>query len=199
MADTGRAGRVRVERRLVTARHGATLLDRKDRILTEELEQLRLNVDRTGEDWARLAVVAETWRARAASFDGAGVIAAAASDEPARVEVQWANAVGIDYPKDAVCDPPVGSPAGGSSALSLAARAHRVAVTAAVRHAAARRAVQLVTAELTATRIRRRAVEHRWVPRLEGSLVQIRRGLDAQELEESLRLRWATTNGNAHG
>jgi len=51
--------------------------------------------------------------------------------------------------------------------------------------------VLLVSAELAMTRTRQRAVEKRWVPRLEGELLAIRRQLDEQELEEGLRLRWA--------
>jgi vacuolar-type H+-ATPase subunit D/Vma8 len=75
--------------------------------------------------------------------------------------------------------------------LYYAAAAHRSALSAAVRHAALQRAVLLVSAELAATRTRQRAVEKRWVPRLEGELLAIRRQLDEQELEEGLRLRWA--------
>ena len=75
--------------------------------------------------------------------------------------------------------------------MSYASVAHRSALTAAVRHAAAARAVLLVSAELAATRTRKRAVEKRWVPRLEGQLLAIRRQLDEQEREEGLRLRWA--------
>ena len=75
--------------------------------------------------------------------------------------------------------------------MSYAAAAHRSALAAAVRHAAAQRAVLLVSAELAATRTRQRAVEKRWVPRLENELLAIRRQLGEQELEEGLRLRWA--------
>ena len=75
--------------------------------------------------------------------------------------------------------------------MSYAAAAHRSALTAAVRHAAVQRSLLLVSAELAATRTRQRAVEKRWIPRLENELLAIRRQLDEQELEESLRLRWA--------
>jgi len=51
--------------------------------------------------------------------------------------------------------------------------------------------VLLVSAELAVTRTRQRAVEKRWIPRLEEGLAAIRRRLDEQELEEGLRLRWA--------
>jgi vacuolar-type H+-ATPase subunit D/Vma8 len=75
--------------------------------------------------------------------------------------------------------------------LCYAAAARRSALSAAVRHAAVRHAVLLVSAEAAATRTRQRAVEKRWIPRLEGELLAIRRQLDEQELEEGLRLRWA--------
>ncbi len=70
---------------------------------------------------------------------------------------------------------------------------------AGVRHAAVQRAQMLLAAELASTRTRQRAVENRWIPRLENQLLNIRRQLDAQELEESLRLRWAADRdvGNA--
>ena len=99
--------------------------------------------------------------------------------------------MGVVFPEDAICEPSVAPPAGGSSALSYAVAAHRSAITAAVRHAAAQRAVLVVSAELAATRTRQRAVEKRWVPKLESELLSIRRQLDEQELEEGLRLRWA--------
>jgi vacuolar-type H+-ATPase subunit D/Vma8 len=71
--------------------------------------------------------------------------------------------------------------------LSYAAAVHRRALEAGVRYAAVQRAELLLAAELAATRTRQRAVENRWIPRLEDELQSIRRQLDAQELEESLR------------
>ena len=41
------------------------------------------------------------------------------------------------------------------------------------------------------TRVRRRAIERRWVPRLEDRLTRIRRQLEELELEEALQRRWA--------
>ncbi len=99
--------------------------------------------------------------------------------------------MGVTYPEDARCDAPVASPAGASSALTYAATAARAALAAAVRQAAAERAVLLLTGEITATRTRLRAVQKRWIPRLEDELDTIRRQLLEQELQENLRLRWA--------
>lgn len=191
MSDTGRAGRMRLERRLQTARHGAELLDRKRHIMVNELDRLQLLAGRSRQEWEDRAQEAAVWLQRAAALDGRERIDTAGPDTLAEVEITWGSAMGVAFPQEAQCQPPAAPPAGGSSALSYAAAAHRSALTAAVRHAAAARAVLLVSAELTATRTRQRAVEKRWIPRLEGELTAIRRELDAQELEEGLRLRWA--------
>jgi vacuolar-type H+-ATPase subunit D/Vma8 len=182
---------MRVERRLQMARHGAELLDRKQRIMAKELERLQQHAGGIRQEWEDRAREAAVWLQRAAALDGRERIEAASPARSAQVEVQWGAAMGVAYPQDAVCEPPMAPAAGGSSALSYAAVAHRSALTAAVRHAAASRAVLLVSVELAATRIRQRAVEKRWVPRLENELLAIRRQLDEQELEEALRLRWA--------
>lgn len=194
MNNTGRAGRVRVERRLVTARHGAALLDRKQRIMADELDRLLLHADQVRQQWDEQAREAALWLRRAAALDGEAVIGEASPALPARVEVRWGFAMGVTYPVDATCLPPELPAAGGSSALSYATRAHGAALELAVKHAAARRAVELLTAELAATRTRQRAVENRWIPRLEDELRAIRRKLEEQELEETLRVHWAAEN-----
>lgn len=191
MNATGRAGKLRVERRLLTAQHGAELLDRKQRILADELERLHLKSARTEQAWLTAARGAESWLARAAALDGRELIAASAPLTPAEVHVEWGGAMGVTYPEDAQCEAPVAPPAGASSALTYAATAARAAVAAAVRHAASERAVLLLAAELNATRTRLRAVQKRWIPRLERELDNIRRQLLEQELQENLRLRWA--------
>ena len=182
---------MRVERRLQTARHGAELLDRKQRIMASELARIQQQADRSRQEWEERAREAAVWLPRAAALDGRQRIEAASPFKPAEVQVQWGGAMGVVFPEDAICEPSVAPPAGGSSALSYAVAAHRTAITAAVRHAAAQRAVLVVSAELAATRTRQRAVEKRWVPKLESELLSIRRHLDEQELEEGLRLRWA--------
>ncbi|MGZ5404039.1 MAG: V-type ATP synthase subunit D, partial [Nocardioides sp.] len=54
--------------------------------------------------------------------------------------------------------------------------------------------VALLEAELVATRTRQRAVENRWIPKLEEELRIIRSRLEEQELEETLRVHWAAEN-----
>ena len=201
MSSTGRAGKLRVERRLMTARHGARLLDRKQHILADELERFQLRADLSRAEWEELAKEGALWLRRAAALDGTVRIAAAAPLEPARVRTLSGSAMGVLYPEDAECRLPPTPPAGGSSALFFSAAVHRRALEAGARYAAVQRAELLLAAELAATRTRQRAVEDRWIPRLEKELQSIRRQLDAQELEESLRLRWAADRnpGNTAG
>lgn len=199
MTERGRSGRARLERRLATAARGALLLDRKDRILTDELERLRLQETRSKTEWERCAREAADWLIRTAALDGRARISAAVPSEGAEAFIIWGGGAGVAYPDDVRCEPPVAPAAGGSSALSFAAGAHRAAVVAGVRHAGVQRAIALVSMELAATRIRRRAIENRLVPRMERDLAAIRRALDDQELEDALRLRWAAGATGANG
>jgi V/A-type H+-transporting ATPase subunit D len=181
-------------RQLETARRGTALLDRKQHILADELERLELFAERSRATWESLARIAATWLQRSAAMDGRDRIAAASPDGVAVVQVSWGGAMGVSYPEDAtVALPPERHP-GGSSALSYAAQSHRDSLTAAARCAAASRAQLLLATELTMTRMRQRALENTWIPRLEESLLAIQRQLDGQELEESLRTRWAEDN-----
>lgn len=201
MSSMGRAGKVRIERRLMTARHGLRLLDSKQHILADELERVQLRSELVRAEWEELAREAGLWLRRAAALDGSGRIEAAAPLEPAGVQLRWGSAMGVLYPDDPECRLPAPPQKGGSSALSYTAAVHRSALEAGVRYAAVQRAELLLAAELAATRTRQRAVENRWIPRLENELLAIARQLDAQELEESLRLRWAADRnlGNSDG
>jgi len=191
---TGRVGRLRLERRLALARHGAELLDRKQRIMADELDRLHLHAAAAREQWEEAAHAAATWLERAVALDGTAALAEARPAVAATVEVRWDVTMGVSYPAHASCAVPDGPPSGGSSALALAVRAHREALARGVAVAAAERAVRLVTAELAATRRRQHAVEDRWIPRLEEELATVRRVLEEQDLEETLRVHWAAEN-----
>lgn len=194
MAATGRAWKVRVERRLRTARHGAALLDRKQRIMADELDRLHLYAEAVRGEWESAAREAASWLRRAAALDGATALEAAVPVAPATVEVRWGVAMGVTHPVDAVCVLTEEVSGGGSSALAYATRAHREALVIGVRYAAVERAIALLTAELATTRTRQRAVENRWIPRLEDELARLHRRLEEQELEETLRVHWAAEN-----
>lgn len=197
MTAMGRAAKVQLERRLESAHHGARLLDRKQHLLAAQLERLQGRLETTQTEWEALATEAARWLRRSAALDGSARIEAAAPRDTATVVVRWGNAMGVSYPQDPQCELPELPTAGGSSALSYAASVHQGALLAGVRHAVVQRAQLLLAAELAATRTRQRAVENRWIPRLENELLAIRRQLDAQELEESLRLRWAADRTTA--
>ncbi len=186
-----RAERAEVQRRLATARRGAELLDRKQRILQRSIEGLDEKAAAARQTWEELARTAALWLRRADGLDGADRLAGAAPSDTALASVRWSGAMGISYPEEAACRVPAEPPTGGSSALAFAAAAHRAALEAAVSAAASERALLLVSEELAATRTRQRAVENRWVPQLEEQLTAIERRIAEQELEESLRLRWA--------
>ncbi|MGA7206229.1 MAG: V-type ATP synthase subunit D [Specibacter sp.] len=191
MSTTGRAAKVQLEHRLETARHGARLLDRKQHLLADQLEQLQRREGMAREEWQGRARDAALWLGRSSALDGSARIAAAAPLETATAAFRWGNAMGVRYPEDPQCRLPELPAAGGSSALTFAAEVHQSALLAGIRDGVLQRSQQLLAAELAATRTRQRAVERRWIPRLETELQAIRRQLDAQELEESLRLRWA--------
>lgn len=199
MNETGRSGKARIAHQLETARHGSTLLDRKQHILADELERLELFAEESRRSWEDLARVAATWLQHSAAMDGRERIAAAAADGAAVVTVSWGGAMGVSYPEDATVQLPPERHPGGSSALSYAVQSHRESLIAAARCAAASRAMLLVSTELTTTRMRQRALENTWIPRLEVKLLAIQRQLDEQELEEGLRVRWAEDNRTVVG
>lgn len=191
MSGSGRAARAETERRLETARRGAELLDRKQQILRIAISNRAEQAEESRRRFEAAAARAALWLGRSLALDGLGRIHEAVPDSFAEAEIRWGGAMGISYPEGASVKLPEQIPSSGSSALLYAAAAHREALAAAVEHAADARALLLVSRELAATRTRQRAVEHRWIPRLEAELDRILRSLAEQELEESLRLRWA--------
>lgn len=196
---SGRAGRLRLRRRLAAAERASELLDRKARILAGELDRLQLVAERTAAEWDRSARHAVTWLRRSSALDGQRALAAAAPATPAVVDIERRGAMGVDYPVHATvthADEPVRP---GSSALAYTAAAHREALEAAVNHAVATRAVDLLNAELAATRTRQRAIENRWVPHLEEAIRALETQLDELDREENARLRWAATPLNDGG
>jgi V/A-type H+-transporting ATPase subunit D len=190
----GRAGRTWLLRRLAVAEHGADLLDQKLRLLHAERQRLSVHAQRTGETWQAAARVADTWLVRAALLGGQRGIRLATAPATAEVQVTWTDLMGVRYPSEVRCtaapsDPGAAPP--DNAALVAAAEAHRRAVEAAAGHAAAAAAVRVLEAEEVATRRRLRAIEDRWIPRLQRALEQIQLGLEEQEHAEGVQLRWA--------
>lgn len=190
----GRAGRARLLQRLATARRAVELLQAKLRVLQEEQERYRTEAEQAAAEWAATFAQARTWLVRAALLDGERALAAAVPERPAAVEVTWTVTMGVRHPgsvRVAGGEPEPTAAVPGSSALALAAAAHRTALRACGRHAAAAEAVRRIDAEVAATRRRLRALEERWVPRLVEALRTADLALEELELAEGVRARRA--------
>jgi V/A-type H+-transporting ATPase subunit D len=188
----GRAGRLWLTRRLAVARRGADLLDRKLQVLQRELDRRRGPAARAAAEWQRRQADADGWLLRAALLGGERAIRLAAADTFAEVTISGAATMGVRYPAEVTCTtpPPVGRD---GPALAAAREAHRVALAAAVRHAAAAEALRVLEAETVATRYRLRAVRDRWIPRLEQALAEVTFAIEELERADAARLRLAAT------
>jgi V/A-type H+/Na+-transporting ATPase subunit D len=186
----GRAGRLRLERRLQVARRGADLLDRKLRILQRELPVLRADAERTARDWARCAADADRWLLRAALLGGQRAIRLASEGANTQVDVCYAVTVGVAHPAAVTCTfQPPESWAGPT--VAAARQAHQAALQAAARSAAASAALRIMEAEAATTRLRLRAVRDRWIPLLEQARAELALAIDEQERADNARLRLA--------
>jgi V/A-type H+-transporting ATPase subunit D len=173
----GRAGRLWLERRIGVARRAADVLDRRLRILAAQQAQLEADAARDDVDWRERHAEAEAWLVRVAVVAHRRGIRTAASDRPAaEIELGREVVAGVAYPvlvRFVV----------GEAAPSAAPAA--TALEAAVRYALTDAAARAVRAEAEQTRVRRRAVEDRWLPRLEERLHTLDAELDEQERAEA--------------
>lgn len=198
----GRAGRNWLRRRQAIALRGREQLDRKLRILFPDRQRLALQADRHRADWEAACAEARTWLLRAALLGGQDGIRTASPPEEVGVEVHWTTSMGLRYPADATL---FESGSGGgaveqqrtNAGIAPAAAAFRAAAVSGARLAAAEEAVRRMDAEIAVTRRRLRALEKRWLPRIEGSLAVLELSLEQAELEEGMRLRQAA--GGAGG
>ena len=187
----GRAGRLWLTKRLQVARRGADLLDRKLRILTEELGRLREFAAQTAEEWNRSCVEAERWLLRASVLGGQRAVRLAADSLVADVTISYTVSMGVRHPASTTCVIPVPATWDGPT-LTRTRQAHGVALAAAAEHAAAAEALRVVEAEALATRYRLRAIRDRWIPRLEQALAEVTLAIEEQELADAARLRLAS-------
>jgi V/A-type H+/Na+-transporting ATPase subunit D len=187
----GRAGRLWLQRRLQVARRGADLLDRKLRLLAEELGGLRDTAARTAADWDRCCADAERWLLRASLLGGERAVRLANDGIVADVTISYRVTMGVRHPADATCIIPAPVTWDGP-VLTETRHAHAAALSAAVAHAAAAEALRVVEAEALATRYRLRAIRDRWIPRLERALAEVTLAIEEQELADAARLRMAT-------
>jgi V/A-type H+/Na+-transporting ATPase subunit D len=194
----GRAGRTWVRHRLETADRAASLLDRKLQVLRSERERLREQDDRAEREWIEAFAEAQRWLVRSALLGGEREVRMAAATEPGAVELSWSAVMGVRYPavEGFTAPDPVEAPRPpGTSAMPVTVAAYTKALEAASRRAATSAALSIVSAEVTATARRLRAINHRWIPRLEAARDAVDRRLDEAERDENARLRWAAARG----
>ncbi|UZG55242.1 V-type ATP synthase subunit D [Rhodococcus opacus] len=193
----GRAGRLWLEHRLSTAQRGADLLDHKLRILRAERERLTVQRDRTAAAWEAASREADTWLLRAALLGGERSVRLAATCTPATVRIIWDQSMGVRYPCETICTVPDTSPdapPATNAALVAARDCYRRVLQAAVQQAAVETAQRILQVQETATRRRLRAIEDRWIPRLQEALAAVQFELDEEEHTDGVRLRWAANN-----
>ncbi len=199
----GRTGRLWLRERLVVAERAADVLEQKRRVLLAQSLRLRHLAEETRDSWEDACRLAETWHLRAALVGGEDqFLASAHLAGEAEARIAWRSTMGLAYPADAECLLPDAVSVGGiadTAALRYAVDAHRAALVAAVAHGAARRAADLVANELEATTRRLRAIERRWIPRLETALREVGGRLDEREREDAVRARWAQERLEAAG
>ena len=192
-APPGRAGRLWLQRRISIATSGAELLDHKLRALRAERQRLALRSERTRAAWEAASREADTWLVRAALIGGERSIRLAAEPGDAAVDIVWQHSMGVRFPNEARCTlpPPDPDAAPPGAAVVLARESHRRALETAVEQAVVEAAIRAVEANLAATRRRLRAIEHRWIPRLQESLSRLQSQLDEEEHADGVRRRWA--------
>ena len=194
-APPGRAGRLWLQHRLGTAQQGADLLDHKLRVLRTERERLALVQERTAAAWEAASREADVWLLRGVLVGGERAVRLSSDQAPAHVEIVWARQMGVHYPAEGTCtlpEPAADSPPMGNAAMVTVRECHRRALEAAVQHAAVEAAGRVLEAEERATRRRLRAIEERWIPRLQQALAEVQLKLEEEEHADGVRLRWAS-------
>lgn len=192
----GRMGRLWLRERLAVAARAADVLEQKRRALSGEAQRLGYLAEDTRSRWEGTCREAETWLLRAAVVGGERQfeLVAAHLRGPSEARIVWRSTMGLAYPWEAECvltQPVDVGGFGETSALRYAIEAHRIALVAAVEHAAAQRAFELVSRELEVTMHRLRAIERRWVPRLEAALHEVEQRLEERERENVVRAKRA--------
>ena len=187
----GRMGRLWLIRRLDVADRAVSLLEEKLRLLAAERDVLRQRADETRRAWHDACRHAEAWGLRATLLAGRRALGLATPTARASVTIGWATTIGVRYPDRVECSLPADDAAvtHTSSATVRAAEAYRAALVAAAEHAAVQSALGIVERELNATRLRVRALNKHWLPRLQEQLSSIELQLEERDRAEAIRVR----------
>lgn len=196
----GRAGRLRLRRRLAAADRGADLLERKLHALLNEQRERRQEAETSTRAWTEAAAEADRWLGRALAASGHDGLRQCLPAEAARVSIRGKVSMGVRYPAQASCDVP-GPAAGyaaiapGSAALIYAQAAYEVAVRAAVQAAVDQAAARAVDAAVVTTRRQVRILRRHWIPALRDALAHLEFTLAQGDFEDGIRRRRLRTTG----
>jgi len=186
----GRTGRLWLLRRLEVARRGAEVLEQKRGTLLRERLRLAAELSAARAEWERKASPAAASNARALTAAGPRMLRLAALHaDPATVAVTRRNVLGVVIPVSGTLN--LGAVPEASAVVTLAAEAHREALSAATSLAVIEAAQNAIETELRKTVRRLRAIERRWIPEHEAELHRLQLALDETELADIARGRWA--------
>ncbi|HEU5355573.1 MAG TPA: V-type ATP synthase subunit D [Actinocrinis sp.] len=190
----GRAGRLRLRRRLATAERGADLLERKLHVLLEEQRVRKRAAQESQGAWNRAAAEAEVWFDRALAACGHDGMRNAQPSAAAHVVIRETTAMGVRLCDEAAFTPaPDAANAAdpGSAALLCAHTAMTRATGAACRAAVDLAAARALDAAVSTTRRQIRVLRRHWIPRLREALVQLEFALEQSDFEDGTRRRLA--------
>jgi V/A-type H+/Na+-transporting ATPase subunit D len=168
-------------------------------LLSPTEERCAAQVHEAGASAEQVLAAAEEWALRAALLAGSDALRPPYGDADARVEVTWSAVMGARFPSGARVELPPTRPGGAlpaTSAVLCATTAYGQALSAAVDAAVALGAARALEEEVAATRFRLRAVQDRWVPRLEEAAAALDLALAEAEGADAVRLRLAAPRGN---
>lgn len=188
----GRAGRLRLRRRLAAAEHGADLLERKLHALLDEQRERRRAAEASTRAWVGAAATADRWLARALAASGHDGLRQCLPSEVAHVSIHENVSMGVRYPAQASCRVPADGFAAitpDSAALVCAQEAYAQAVSAAVQAAVDQAAARAVDAAVVTTRRQVRILRRHWVPALREALSRLESNLEQSDFEDGLRRR----------
>jgi V/A-type H+-transporting ATPase subunit D len=185
----GRAGRLRLRRRLAAAERGADLLERKLRALLGEQRARHCAAEDSTRVWSDAAADADQWLVRALAASGQGGLRRCVPAGVAGVAITEKDSMGVRYPSQASCELPEAGYAAESAALICAQAAYARAARAAVQAAVDQAAVRVVDAAVTATRRQVRILRRHWIPELHAVLARLEFALEQSDFEDGVRRR----------
>ncbi len=196
----GRAGLLRLRRRLATAERGADLLERKLHVLLQEQRTKMRAAQESRHAWHEAATEADVWLDRAldaCSHDG---MRRALPSGAAHVVIRDGMSMGVRLPVEVSFTPApdtgtVNAADPGSAALICASIAMRSATEAACRAAGDLAAARALDAAVSTTRRQIRVLRRHWIPRLHGALAQLEFALEQSDFEDGTRRRLAAMTG----